>query len=457
MSALRLRRPEEGREREAEGVVRDIRRTRFRILERFPPFFSVVSDKDVYVTRDIPTAAVSSRGDLLVNPDFWGSLSPSDKLVVLLHEALHSELYHHERLHAGSELERFLWNIATDAFINSILAKMFPGSDVLRDGVMPSTVYELIALINPSEASRYRPEDFERMSEEEIYRALLKALTKLPKNARQKAVEQLRSHARRTLEKGESKDPKEVEGVDEAVVGKGEKEEGKPREEKERERVNRRLRVKQVVREALKTAGVSPGDIEEVVDKLAPRGSVNWRNYLVSTVNRMLTGGVVSTYTRPNRRFEALPGYKRYITPSVKAMFLVDVSGSIDSDTLRRFLEEVLWAKSVLGNRLDGYLVTWDVGVRDVMRLADLRPGEAVTVSGRGGTVVDDALRKALEVAEREGLDLVVLMTDGFVHLEDKTLPSKLLTKVKHGIVLYTDIEPGGFDGWELARYQAQP
>jgi len=438
-----------------EQVLNDIRRVRFMVLERLPQFFSSVTDKRIYITEDIPTASISSSGDLLVNPKFWESLSTDDKLVVLLHESLHGDLYHHERLHSRDEFDRLLWNIATDAFINSILSKIFPGSKLLSEAVSPMVVYEMLKQINPEEASRYSPEDFEKMNEEEIYRALRKALTKQQKKQGDRGSAEgsakIGKYGNKTIERNVFKNPSEVRvaAVEEPLAEKTEKS-GK---EREIDKAARRARVRHAVRQTLKRAGTEPGDVETILHKLEPRGTVDWRNYLVATANSILSNKVISTYIKPSRRYETLPGYRRYQTPFVKAVFAVDVSGSISEETLRKFLEEVLWAKDVLGDKIKGYLITWDVGVRDVKKLDELRPGEPIHVTGGGGTVIDGALRKILEMSEAEGVDLAVVLTDGFILLEDKTLPSKLLTKVKHGIVLYTDAEPEDFGGWELARY----
>lgn len=461
MVALELEKKNE----KIEQVLNDIRRVRFMVLERLPQFFSSVTDKRIYITEDIPTASISSSGDLLVNPKFWESLSTDDKLVVLLHESLHGDLYHHERLHSRDEFDRLLWNIATDAFINSILSKIFPGSKLLSEAVSPMVVYEMLKQINPDEAKRYSPEDFEKMNEEEIYRALRKAFTKQKKGKQDKGEvaadarvggkqttdTRVGEYSKKTIERNVFKNPDEVrvEAVEEPLVEKTEKS-GK---EREIDKAARRARVRHAVRQTLKKIGTEPGDVETILHKLEPRGKVDWRNYLVATANSILSNKVISTYIKPSRRYETLPGYRRYQTPFVKAVFAVDVSGSISEETLRTFLEEVLWAKAVLGDKIKGYLITWDVGVRDVKKLDELRPGEPIQVTGGGGTVIDGALRKILELAESEGIDLAVVLTDGFILLEDKTLPNKVRNQIKHGIVLYTDAEPKDFGNWELVRY----
>lgn len=451
----------------AEQVVNDIRRNRFRILERFPPFFSIISDVNIYVTRDIPTAGVDPNGDFLINPDFWNSLSDDDKIVVLLHEAMHSKLHHHERFYTQDVHDMMLWNLATDAFINSILIKLFPRSRLFDAAVLPRNIYELIKRINPYEAKKYKPDDFEKMNEEEMYRALLKAITKIPYSQQQFVFGTISETVKEsTLERGVFKESYSIEGVDESLtkpvdIGEYKNDEHKKTygsvdkgTEKDMDRMKKLYEIKKAIEDVAKTIGVDPGKIKEIIDKLKPRGSINWTNYLISTVNRLLMNQVISTYSRPSRRYETLPGYRRMIKPSINAVFAIDVSGSITSKMLQKFFEEVVWAKTLLGDRLDGYVITWDVDVQNIIKLSDIKPGDSVAITGRGGTVIDEALKKIIEISETTPIDMVVILTDGYIELNNKKLPEILRNRIKHGIVLYTDTTPPGFDKrWEIIRY----
>lgn len=49
---------------------------------------------------------------------------------------------------------------------------------------------------------------------------------------------------------------------------------------------------------------------------------------------------------------------------------------------------------------------------------------------------------------------MVVILTDGYIELYNKKLPEAVRNRIKHGIVLYTDTPPPGFDKrWEIIRY----
>lgn len=78
--------------------------------------------KSVRFSNEIPTAAVSDKGELLINPDFAQTLTLEQLEVVFLHEALHLLLRHFERMgHRYPEV----WNLVTDLAINSILKEVF--------------------------------------------------------------------------------------------------------------------------------------------------------------------------------------------------------------------------------------------------------------------------------------------------------------------------------------------
>ncbi|MEM1694057.1 MAG: VWA-like domain-containing protein [Ignisphaera sp.] len=454
-----------------DSVLSDVRRVRLKILEMFPSLFPTISDKDIYLTHSVPTVSVTDEGDILVNPDFWRKIgSFIDKMIVLVHECMHIELMHPQRFRGGSEyLYRVLWNISTDAFINSILLKIFGDNDVLRISVLPKHVYEIIYTVNREEAAKYSPQDFENMTEEEMYYALVKAFTKQSdQNILKKGIWLVGNFVKNTFERGMCSRcirSTKIEAVDRAIVGKKRSEMiediGVQRsgttsdEDMYRQYVTRVTRLKRILEKVMKSIGRESGDITEVLEKLTPRGSVNWVDYLISTVNTLLRQDVVSTYMRINRRFpHIIPGYVKLHGKQVKTVFLIDVSGSIDSGTLRRFLEEVIWAKTMLGDRIDGYVVMWDVDVKDVKPLKEIHPGSTIEVTGRGGTVIDKALQKVLEVSENEELSMVVVLTDGYLYLDDPSLPREIASRVKHAILLYTDRKPSGFEGWEILRYE---
>lgn len=85
------------------------------------PFFATLA----LFARIIPsqthlTAATDGR-DIYINPQFWRSLTPAERLGLLAHEVLHAALLHVPRC---GKRDPLLWNIAADIVVNgAILAE----------------------------------------------------------------------------------------------------------------------------------------------------------------------------------------------------------------------------------------------------------------------------------------------------------------------------------------------
>lgn len=428
----------------ARSAANDIARVRREYFATSPWLVKLVATKPVVITEGVPTAAVSRGGEILVNPAFWASLRDGNtKKFVLLHEALHLELRHHERLDDMPVRVPELWNIVTDAVINDVLLKVYPGTELADRVVTTMDVYRLLSELSPDIAKRIPYDRFKRLGEEEMYMLLLRAVN----IGSDRAGERVGETVGKTVEGGSLVgDP----GEPLARVEPDVRVDGPATEEEKRRRIAEAV---EALRGVLRGIGVRPGEASELLDRLRPRGRVDWSNYLVSLVSDIVFGDVVHTYHRPSRRFEGMPGRKWITRPGVNAVFLVDVSGSVDSETLRAFIEETLHAKSVLGDALRGYVVTWDVGVRSVIPLERLEAEGRVEITGRGGTVIDGALRKVIEMSEGGRVDLVVVLTDGLIDLEDESLPAEVLKNVGVGVVVYTIDEPPGFDGWTKIKY----
>jgi len=92
----------------------------YRVWEMGKPMF----------TYSIERAAVvfDKKGNLLsfiFNPDFWESLSPTERLFVICHEALHIVLEHGKRAKDADDSMRSALNVAMDLVINHALINRF--------------------------------------------------------------------------------------------------------------------------------------------------------------------------------------------------------------------------------------------------------------------------------------------------------------------------------------------
>lgn len=86
------------------------------------PFWSSILTNVTYIEReDIPTADTDCNSVIRYNPNYLNSLNEKQQLFVLAHEVCHIAFNHFER---GKGKDPYTWNIATDAVINDLLAKI---------------------------------------------------------------------------------------------------------------------------------------------------------------------------------------------------------------------------------------------------------------------------------------------------------------------------------------------
>jgi predicted metal-dependent peptidase len=111
------------------------------------PYLTILWDRmRTVVTTDVPTMAVDKANRLYINPDFTSKLSSPVVSYVLLHETLHVALGHAKTFdevggeHA-TETQRFCWNVATDLYIQQLLARHHecnePKGIIRLDGEVP--------------------------------------------------------------------------------------------------------------------------------------------------------------------------------------------------------------------------------------------------------------------------------------------------------------------------------
>lgn len=90
------------------------------------------------IDRNVPTAYVTFRGstnELIMgyNPDFFRKLTPNERMGVIKHELYHIIFGHLYEM----PKDKFLWNVATDLAINSIIGKDNLPSSALVPGHRP--------------------------------------------------------------------------------------------------------------------------------------------------------------------------------------------------------------------------------------------------------------------------------------------------------------------------------
>lgn len=310
---------------------------------------------------DIDTACTDGKM-LEYNPEFLLSLSPQQRVGLLVHEVMHIA-YGHAWRRGGREPKRF--NVSADLAINGPIrdakfslppGALFPGSGQFRD-------------LPPN------------LSAEEYYNRLP---TKQPQG------------------EGGGDDPGKCGGVKDA---------GDPAEQQNAES-DWRVAVAQAA-QAAKGRGELPGGLARLVDEIVDP-KVAWEQVLAEFLTRSLSARDDYSWSYPNRRYIAQGIY----LPSLKSdsvgdiVIAVDTSGSIGADDLKLF-----------GGELNGILELHPCRVSvvycdaDIQHVQEWEPADGPLVleaKGGGGTShcpVWDWLKK-----QEDEPACVVCLTDGYTN-----------------------------------------
>lgn len=131
----------------------------------------------------IPTAATNGTS-LYFNPDFFMSLSPEERIFVLVHESLHVALLHMDRLSTRTHAK---WNVAADHVINLILKERgfkMPAcglADPQYTGMSSEQVYAVLPEQDPSKTDmdildgEGTPEELRQTVEDILIRASIQS------------------------------------------------------------------------------------------------------------------------------------------------------------------------------------------------------------------------------------------------------------------------------------------
>ncbi len=248
------------------------------------PFFATLS----LFARMIPapehdTAATDGR-DVYINPDFWRSLTPGERLGLMAHEVMHAALLHVQR---RGKRDPLVWNLAADIVVNGLVLSQ-PGF------ALPT--------------GHVRNQSLEHLSVEEIYHKLLSEANLL----------------------------KQLKLVFADLLDS-------PPEGKSREQVSAEL--EQHWRQAMQQAktlvevlgqGTLPAGLDRELTHLSP-SQLDWRAYLWRFLVHTPTAfeGFDRRFVGQGLYLDALAGEK------LRVFLAVDTSGSINQNLMGQFLGEV--------------------------------------------------------------------------------------------------------------------
>lgn len=315
-----------------------------------------------------PTMGVRPTKDrmiqLVYNPFFLDQLNDDQLMAVLEHEVLHC-LNEHFLRRRGREPDR--WNISCDMAINQYIEGLPEGCIELIDGLEPHREAEYY----------YQQEEVKEMTQK------------------------MGQFAQDGKPIGDHTGWDELDG------------------DMETETIVREM-VKQAQEEAARSGrGTMPSWMEEMIKRLFDK-PIRWQNMLRRCISEEISPEPEETFRKPHRRRindlkmgdlisrEIYPGHKR--RPSGKLFVAFDTSGSISSDDLSEFLNEI--AHLYRGGYRDITLIHCDAVVNKTEKY---NGKNEIVVHGRGGTCFRPVLDWVAERPSKDGTkSMLIYFTDGW-------------------------------------------
>lgn len=311
--------------------------------ERF--YAEMLLRMNVSETARVPTAGVNVRNgevNLYINPQWWETLTSTDKVGVLKHGCLHAL-----HCHMGRGAYSKNWNIATDVAINQLIPEL---QETIK-------THGLWNVENFAKALKLDAEKIKPRESSEYYMELIQEHAENPSGSRGQGEGGLDDHS--LWEEGDQ---------GEAA----------------------RAVVQDLVSKAKRGAGSVPGDLQGIVDKLLSN-TLNWRAILRRFVANAEEYVTTSTRHRRNRRYGiAHPGWRS--DPILNVVVCTDSSGSVGDDEYTAFCAEIDAIHRA------GTQITWIQADCQIQKVEKWKRGTAKVRSGYGGTAYSPALEKAKEL-----------------------------------------------------------
>ena len=312
--------------------------------------------------ESIPTAGVSKHNinyKLVINTEFWASLSSDHKKGLLWHELLHIVFDH---LNLRDEFaDKRLFNIAADCELNQYITPSY-----LPDGaILPSTFPNL---------------QLERKAGTNYYYNML-------------------------LDNQDDPDVQNMMGDAGDMHGTWEEFDNLSESEKKLLKSQAEYQLKEAAEECLKSRGQLPGEIAHIYKRITEvtPSKFNWRAYL-----RRFTGNSYIVETKLsrkklNKRYPDAPGMK--FKPKKHILVAIDTSGSVSNDELIEFFNEI---RHIHKTGTEITVLQCDTQINSIEKYD---PKKDVRVQGRGGTEFDPVIDYYNKNSKR--FTCLVYLTDG--------------------------------------------
>lgn len=357
------------------------------LMMNMPFYGEILAHIDVAENNDIPTACTNGRV-IYYNSSFMRSLNAGQRNYVILHELMHIILLHFK---VQGHREEPLWNVASDYVVNGLLDDMlqFTGEDKTYNG---------IRIEHPDKGCFMT--GYKDQSVEQLYYYLY---ADNKKNGRRPYVLQIRDGYGGPVKLKPKK----------CKMGPGDYDiifDLTPEEAKQLEK-----EINRIVEEALKHWSNDPSSahVARELSILKHANRLPWKTLL----KRFLTEADIddTTYDHPERKYLhmelILPGVG---TESIKSHLediwaFIDISGSISSEELSRFITELYNICRQFDSTVN--IGFWHTSMEEIYRDVDKKEILRCVPQYSGGTDVN----AVYDYLEENKLDpkVMLILTDG--------------------------------------------
>ncbi len=390
---------------------------KIKMLTKYPRFGSEIAKANIEFKNDLPYHTVATDGqNIYIDPNYFASLSESDRLFTLAHEIMHMKFLHAFRLKdkEGKIRDLELWNIATDAIINANLE---------RDGF---TIKK--GDVNIPEALNY--------SAEEFYQILLQEKEKKKQEQQQSQNgdeqnqeengqtsrqgddhslwEQAFKNREQNKKQGEKKqktqrDSKEEQTpVEEQEMGLDEKDEFTENRKEKREKFKaRRKKTEQDIREKPEQdIREKTGEAIKLDNIGESKEEIDWKVLIRREVEKTETIWSQRRSIAENNYAYRLE--ENDIEDDAETEIMIDVSGSVELDLVKAFLRQIkpLLKQSKLR------VGCFDVNFFDFINIKNMKDIDNFTIPEGAGGYTDLDLPVRCFTKKREINKIV--FTDGY-------------------------------------------
>lgn len=354
--------------------------SRVKLLLNYPFFGSLALHLRVVERPEIGTAATDGR-NYFYNPDFINSLERKEVNFLTVHEVLHPALGH---LWRRGTRDQVIFNHAADYVINAMIKESDPNEDSFK---MPKGgLYD---------------KKFEGMSTEEVYDILIQD-QEYVKNAHAQAGQGQKGMDNHDVWSEGSN------GQGDGEDGDGKGGQGQTSADEWQSRVIQAAQVAEA-----KGKGKLPSSISRIVQNLtAPQK--NWKQEIAEMVQFEVND---YGFSPPDRRFLysdlILPDFSEENEVVKNIYWVIDTSGSINTEMLKVFISEAVGCMAQFGGKVQGKVIYADSKVQAVYDLEDIVESPP---KGGGGTDFRPVFEYIEKDEEENNVEPagVIFITDGY-------------------------------------------